>query len=254
MKISVITVVRNAARTIKETIASVAGQRHPDIEYIVIDGASTDGTMEILKQHRDKIARLVSEPDDGIYDAMNKGIALATGDVIGFLNADDFYADETVLEQVAQTLVDPDIDACYADLVYVDSKDPGRVRRYWRSCPYRPGLFERGWMPAHPTFFARRTIYQRYGGFDLKFKLQSDFELTMRFLRVHGVRSRYVPGIWVRMRMGGATNRSVANVIRGNLEAYRACRKHHLGVSPVFVVQKVLSRVGQFLNKPSSGE
>lgn len=250
MKISVITVVRNSADTIADTLRSVAVQTHHDIEHIVIDGASTDGTLEIVKRQGTRVAKVLSEPDHGIYDAMNKGIVLATGDVIGFLNADDVYADDSVLTQVAQVMGDLSTDACYADLVYVDRKDTGRIVRYWKSRPYEAGLFERGWLPAHPTFYARRRVYERYGGFDTSLRIQSDFELTMRFLRIHHIHSAYIPRIWVRMRMGGVTNRRVADVIRGNLEAWRACRKHALRVSPLFILTKVLSRVPQFFARP----
>lgn len=250
MKISVITVCYNAAATLEHAIGSVAAQDHAEREHLVIDGGSHDGTAEILRRHAASLSRVVSEPDRGIYDAMNKGIALASGEVIGFLNADDEYAHPGVLSRVAARFADPALDACYADLVYVDQKDPRRVVRYWRSRPYESGLFERGWMPAHPTFYVRRRVYERHGGFDLAYRLQADFELTMRFLAVHRVRAAYVPEIWVRMRTGGATNRSVGNVLRGNAEAWRAVRRHGLRAGPLFVVRKVLSRLPQFFRRP----
>jgi glycosyltransferase involved in cell wall biosynthesis len=250
MKISIITVCRNAAATLEEAIHSVAGQDYACREHIVVDGGSRDGTLAIIERNRHSIARFVSEPDDGIYDAMNKGIALATGDVIGFLNADDCYAHAGVLSRIAAQFATPKVEACYADLVYVDQKDPRRVVRYWKSRDYVDGLFNNGWMPAHPTFYARREIYTRCGGYDTHYRLQSDFELTLRMLAVYHVRSVYVPETWVRMRTGGATNRSVGNVIRGNLEAYHAARKNGLAVTPLFMVRKVLSRVSQFFSKP----
>ena len=250
MKISVITVVRNNADTIADTLRSIAVQTHPDIEHIVIDGASTDGTLEIVKRLGTRVAKILSEPDHGIYDAMNKGIALATGDVIGFLNADDVYANDGVLTQVAQVMGDSSTDACYADLVYVDRKDTDRIVRYWKSRPYEAGLFEKGWLPAHPTFFARRSAYRQFGDFDTRFRIVADFELTMRFLRVHRLRSAYVPRVWVRMRLGGVSNRRLSNIVKGNLEAWRACRQHALRVSPLFILRKVLSRVPQFFARP----
>ena len=252
MKISVITVVYNAAATIGDALNSVASQSYSDIEHIVIDGGSKDGTLAIIEAHRNSIARVLSEPDGGIYHAMNKGLSLATGEIVGFLNADDMYMHEGVLAEVAEQFNEPTVDACYADLVYVDPKRTGQILRYWTSQPYRPGLFERGWMPAHPTFYVRRAVYERFGGFDLDFKLQSDFELAMRLLRMHGIRAIYVPHIWIRMRMGGATNQSISNVIKGNLEAYRACKKHNLPVSRAFIFQKVFSRLTQFFKKPSN--
>jgi glycosyltransferase involved in cell wall biosynthesis len=253
MKFSIITVVRNAAGTIAQCIESVAAQRHADVEHLVIDGASTDGTLQVVERYRSRLSRIVSEPDKGIYDAMNKGIALATGDVVGFLNADDAYADDEVLSDVAERFADPAIDAAYGDLVYVAASDFRRVVRYWRSGEFRPGSYRQGWMPAHPTFFVRRRVYQAFGGFDLSYRLQSDFDLTTRFLEVRRIRAAYLPRVLVRMRTGGATNRSVCNVIRGNIEAYRSCKKNALPVSPFFVVRKLLSRVPQFLSKPDVG-
>lgn len=250
MKVSIITVVYNGAATIADTVRSVATQSYRDIEYIVVDGASTDGTLSILRGFREHITTLVSEPDRGIYDAMNKGIALATGDIIGFLNSDDMYVDDAAIADVANCFRDPGVDACYADLVYVDPNDLNRVLRYWRSREYVHGLFRNGWMPAHPTFFVRRGIYQRLGGFDLDYRLQSDFELTMRFLHVHRIRTMYLPRVLVKMRLGGVTNRSLRNIIKGNIEAYRATRKHKLGVSWLFMVRKIVSRLPQLLARP----
>jgi glycosyltransferase involved in cell wall biosynthesis len=250
MKISVITVCYNAAATIADAVQSVAAQDHSDIEHIVIDGGSRDGTLDILERNKSRISRIVSEPDRGIYDAMNKGVALATGDVVGFLNADDWFAHAGVLSRVAAQFGNPEIDACYADLVYVDQSNPESIVRYWKSRPYRDGLCERGWMPAHPTFYVRRGIYQRHGVFDLRYRLQADYEICMRFLAVKHVRAVYVPEIWVRMRMGGATNRSIRNVWRGNLEAWHAARQSGLDVSPLFILQKLASRLPQFFAKP----
>lgn len=246
MKISIITACRNAGRTIRETIDSVTGQTFADREHIVVDGASTDDTPAILAARSRDVARVVSEPDRGVYDGMNKGIALATGDVVGFLNADDVYAHPRVLSTVAEVMADPAIDACYADLVYVDRDDPDKVRRDWKSCPYRPGLFEKGWMPAHPTFYARRAVYQRFGGFDLAYPRQADFELALRVMAIGGVRTRYVPETWVRMRMGGISNSSFRGILKGNLEAYAACRRHRLDVPPWFILVKMASRLPQF--------
>ncbi|NOZ09505.1 MAG: glycosyltransferase [Gammaproteobacteria bacterium] len=253
MKISIITVVMNAVDTIEDTLRSVATQTHPDVEHIVIDGGSTDGTLEIIERHRDCIALWKSEPDDGIYDAMNKGIELATGEVVGTLNADDVYNHDNVLTTVSQGFEDGRLEACYADLVYVDPQDMDQVSRYWRSCDYRPGLFERGWIPAHPTFFVRRSVYESLGSFDLQYRLHADTELTLRFLAVAGICSRYYPEIWVRMRTGGATNRSIGNILRGNLESYRACKAHGLKVTPLYFPIKFLSRLPQFIRRPKSG-
>jgi len=209
--------------------------------------------MEIVNRHRDGLGIVVSAPDNGIYDAMNKGIALASGDVIGFLNSDDCFAGPGELEFVAQAFEDPAVDACHADLVYVAERDPGRVVRYWKSAEYRYGQFRTGWMPAHPTFYVRRSVYQKFGGFDLQFRLQADFELTMRLLEVHRIRSVHIPRVLVRMRVGGATNNSLVNILKGNFEAYRACLKHGLPVTPFFMLRKIMSRIPQFLATPPRG-
>jgi glycosyltransferase involved in cell wall biosynthesis len=246
--ISVITVARNAAATIEATIRSVAGQSYPHIEYIVIDGGSIDGTQEVILKHRSKIAAFKSEPDHGMYDAMNKGLRLARGDIIGFLNADDVYSDSQVLETIARTMEEKRVDACYGDLVYVDKRNPSRVVRYWRSQPYREGLFEKGWMPAHPTFYARRWVYDKFGGYDLAYRYQSDFELTMRFLAVNKISTAYIPQVLVKMRSGGAS-RGLWHILMGNIEAYRACRRHSLRVTPLFIARKILSRVPQFFHR-----
>ena len=248
-KISVVTVVHNNAATIEDTILSVAAQTHPRLEHIVIDGASTDGTLDVIQKYTDKLAVVRSEPDRGMYDAMNKGLALATGDVIGFLNADDVYADSRVLEEIVHAMETQNVDACYGDLVYVDRMNSRKVVRYWKSQTYQDGLFEKGWMPAHPTFYARRRIYEQYGGYDIAYRRQSDFELTMRFLAVHKVKSAYIPRVLVRMRSGGAS-RGLLHILEGNIEAYRACRQHSLKVTPLFIARKILSRVPQFFRRP----
>lgn len=248
MKISVITVCYNAADTLGDTLDSVAAQTYRDIEHIVIDGGSTDGTTGVLKAKGQRVAIWHSEPDRGIYDAMNKGLALATGEVIGFLNADDVYHHAGVVSRIAEVMADPELDACYANLYYVDRKRTDIVKRVWQSRDYEPGLCARGWMPAHPTFYVRRSVYERFGDFDLNYRLQADFDLTMRFLEVHRIHTRFVPEFWVRMRMGGMSNNSIRNVIKGNWEAYMACRKNGLRVPPWFMITKVLSRFRQFSN------
>jgi glycosyltransferase involved in cell wall biosynthesis len=248
MRISIVTVCFNAAATVVETLRSVEGQTHSDFEHIVIDGASTDGSVELIRQHASRrVTHFISEPDRGLYDAMNKGIALATGDVIAFLNADDVYTSEHVLARVAEVLANPRLDACYANLYYVDPTDTRRVVRVWRSRPFRPGLFARGWMPAHPTLFVRARVFRELGGFDIAFRQQSDFDLALRFFELGGIRSHFVPEFWVRMRAGGVSNRSVRGVWRGNQEAWRICRKNKLAVPPWFVLTKVGSRLQQFL-------
>ncbi len=251
MKISLVTVAYNAADTIGDTLESVVTQSHDSTEHIVIDGASSDKTMDVVEGYRNSLAHVVSGPDNGIYHAMNKGIALTTGDIVGTLNADDMYMHESVLQRVANAFEDPTVEACYGDLIYVDRNNLDKIIRYWTSQEYRPGLFETGWLPAHPTFFVRRGIYEKYGMFDLQYRIQSDFELTMRFLAVHRIKSVYIPEILIRMRMGGTTNNSAVNFIKGNLESYRACKSHGLKITPLFFLTKWAQRLPQFIKRPS---
>lgn len=194
---------------------------------------------------------LVSEKDKGIYDAMNKGIALATGDIIGFINADDFYPSPDVLSKVAAAFEASGADCCYGDLCYVQQDDVSRIVRYWKSCVYKPGLFENGWCPPHPTFFVRRAVYQRLGGFNLDYKIAADVELMARFLAAGRITSHYIPEVLVHMRMGGTTNRNLGNIVKQNLEIRRGLLANGLQFSwPKFVWSKVLSRASQFVRRP----
>lgn len=251
MKISIITVCFNSARTLGDTLQSVAAQTHPEIEHIVVDGGSRDGTLAIIDRYRQSLSKVISEPDRGVYDAMNKGIGLATGEVIGFINSDDFYADHTALSHIVETFSDSAVEACFADLVYVDQQDPNKIVRYWKSCAYRPGMFEFGWVPPHPTFFARRSVYERLGGFNLDFPLAADMELMLRFLAVHKIRSIYLPETLIKMRMGGATNQSLANVIQQNREIMAALKMHGFKASWLrFLGHKFWSRGKQYFVHP----
>jgi glycosyltransferase involved in cell wall biosynthesis len=252
MKISIITVVYNSSATIKDAIQSVLSQTYGNIEYIIVDGASTDGTVDIVRSYGNKIAKFVSEPDKGIYDAMNKGIAMATGDVVGILNSDDFYANDRVIEQVMQVMSQPGTDCCYADLVYVDRENTDKVVRYWKSCDYRPFLFERGWMPAHPTFFVRRCVYQKYGVFDLNVSIGTDHELLFRFLYKHRIKSVYIPQVLVKMRTGGFSNNSLKNVVRQNQAIIQTLKKNGVKVSPLLFLYKVIDRFRQVFSRPSA--
>lgn len=249
MKISIVTAIRNDVDTVAETLNSVAEQVDADIEHILIDGGSTDGTVDVIKRNSTRLAYFVSEPDRGPYDGMNKGIEVATGDAIGFLNGDDAFLSRNVVARISEVLADDDVDACYANLVYTAQDDPNRVIRWWRSQPYRPGLFLRGWMPAHPTFYVKRRIFEKFGGFDLQFKRQADFELALRFMHVHGIRAVFVPEFWVRMRVGGFSNKGYKNILLGNMESYRICRKNGVKVWPWFPIVKMVSRLPQFFEQ-----
>ena len=248
VKITVITVSFNSASTIADTVRSVASQSHPDIEHLVIDGLSTDDTVRVVEANRHSSLVLSSEPDKGIYDAMNKGLSRAKGEAIGFLNADDFYTDSKVLSRVAKTFEDdPRVEACFGDLVYV-SKDNRKVMRYWKSRPYENGSFARGWSPAHPTFYIRRSALERLGRFDLTYSLAADTEFMMRYLERGGVRSAYIPHVQVRMRVGGATNQSWRNIVWQNREILQALGKNNIPYSfGSYVFHKLSSRIMQRL-------
>lgn len=245
MKVSIITAVYNARETIGQAIESILGQSYPDIELVVIDGGSTDGTVEILQRYRERIAVLVSEPDHGIYDALNKGLALASGEIVGFLHADDVLASSTAVQRIAEAFVDPAVDAAYGDLVYVNKRDCSKVIRYWRAGEYSRSGLQAGWMPPHPTFYARRSLYTRLGGFDASLRVAADYDCMLRFLWRERINCVYVPEVLVRMRVGGASNRSVANILRKMAEDYRAIRRNQLG-GVATLLWKNLRKLPQF--------
>jgi len=248
--ISVVTVVKNGAATIADCVESVLAQTYP-VEYIVIDGGSTDGTIDIVNQYSSGISTIISEPDKSIYDAMNKGVALARGSVLGMLNADDVYAHESVIAHVAEAFEDPTIESCYGDLIYVDPDDCSRITRYWRSGPYKRNLFYNGWMPPHPTFFARRSVYEMYGGFNVGLGTSADYELMLRFLLKHGISSVYIPDLMVIMRGGGVSNISVRNRWRANRTDMKAWKVNGLVPRRWTIVAKPLSKLLQYVFKNS---
>ncbi len=243
-KISIITAVFNNAGVVDEAIDSVLGQSYPNLEYIVVDGGSTDGTAEKIQAHSG-IHQFVSEPDRGLYDAINKGISLSTGDYVGLVHSDDRLAGPRVLASVAAALQERATDTLFGDVVFVDKKD--RVVRIYRGRNFRTSDFARGMMPPHPTFYAKRELFSRFGGYDLRWRIASDFELTMRFLLVHGVSSQYLPLEMVRMRMGGASTRGLRSNITINREILEACRFHGVPTNYMKIYSKYLSKIWQFL-------
>jgi len=245
VKISVITVCLNAAETIADTLASIRRQSHPDIEYIVVDGGSTDETLSIIEQNRDIISILLSEPDNGMYDAANKGIGVATGEVIGMLNADDFYADKDVLKDVVSS-ISGGVDAVYGDLHYVDREFPQTVKRNWVSGSYRKGSFKFGWMPPHPTFFLRKSAYDAYGLFRADFESAADYELMLRMLYRYSLKPCYINRVLIKMRLGGMSNLSIANRIRANKQDRKAWAINGLQASWYTLHLKPLSKLRQF--------
>lgn len=227
MKISLITAAYNSGSTLRDTLESVLRQTWTDFEYIIVDGASKDGTMELVREYEPRFEgrlRWISEPDKGIYDAMNKGLAMATGDVIGILNSDDFFSSDTILEQVAIAMADPDIDAVYGDIHFVHPDDLTKCVRYYSSKSFRRWQMRMGFMPAHPSFYCRRDIYEKYGRFDASFRVSADFELLLRLIFVHRIHTRYIPLDFVTMRTGGASTsgfRSYERILQDHLRAYR---------------------------------
>lgn len=248
MKISIITVAFNAASTIKDTIESVLSQKDVDLEYIIIDGNSSDNTAEIVQSYGSKIHHFVSEADKGIYDGMNKGVALATGDVVGILNADDIYANETVLQNVLAKF-ETGVDAVYANLVYVDTEDTNKVTRTWISKEYISGSFKKGWMPPHPTFFVKGEVYEKLGSYTLELKSAADYEFMLRVIHKHQIQLAYLNEIIVKMRVGGESNASFKNRIRANKEDRMAWKMNGLNPGVLTFIRKPLSKVGQFFKK-----
>ncbi|MGA1846340.1 glycosyltransferase family 2 protein [Deferribacter abyssi] len=246
MKVSIITVVYNNKDTIKDAIESVLSQTYKNIEYIIIDGASTDGTVDIIRNYGDKIDKFISEKDNGIYDAMNKGIKLASGDIVGILNSDDFYVDNRVIEKVVDVFENNNCDSLYGDLVYVNKDNIDKIVRYWKSREYKEGLFKKGWHPAHPTFFVKREVYEKYGMFNLDFKIAADYELMLRFLEKYKITTAYLPEVMVKMRVGGESNRSIKNIIRANIECYKAWKINKLQPPLLLGIKKPLSKIFQY--------
>ena len=246
MKISIITPSFNSEKTIEDAIKSIIGQTYKDIEYIIIDGGSKDKTLEIINKYQDKVSKVVSEKDRGLYDAINKGIKLATGEIIGNLNSDDVYENNRVLELVTETFEKTKCDVCWGDLVYVKKDNLNKITRVWKSSEFKTGKFKTGWHPPHPTFFVKREIYEKFGVFRENFKIAADYELMLRLLEKHQVKSSYIPQTLVRMREGGKSNwKSILNVLKANLECYRSFKINQLPVSPFFIFIKPFSKIKQ---------
>lgn len=247
MKISIITASYNSESTIAEAIRSLSAQTYTTFEHIIVDGGSSDGTCNIVRSFGGKIRHFISERDAGIYDAMNKGIQRASGDIIGTLNSDDLYADNDVLARVINVFENPEVDVCFGDLVYVSSSDVGSKVRVWKSSTYIHGSFLSGWVPPHPTFFVRKSVYDKFGVFDLSFPLAADFELMLRFLHCLKLKSIYIPEVLVKMRLGGATNKNITNILRQNMEIYRAGRKNGVNLGARWFLGKSYDRLKQYL-------
>lgn len=246
-KVSIITVCYNSVKTIENTIQSVINQTYDNVEYIIIDGLSTDNTLEIVNKYQDKITKVVSENDAGLYDAINKGIGLATGEIIANLNSDDFYIDNNVIADVVAKMEEEKSDTLYADLYYVDATDTNKVNRNWVSGEYKRGMFFKGWMPPHPTFFVRKGVYDKYGKFNLELKSAADYEIMLRLIHKHECSICYLPRVTVKMRVGGVSNVSLINRLKANREDKRAWEMNGLKPKPYTLIFKPLSKVFQFV-------
>ena len=249
MKVSIVTPTYNSAKTIVDTILSVNKQDYANIEHIIIDGGSKDNTLELIRNTPNRVKKIISEPDKGIYDAMNKGVALATGDIVGILNSDDFYNSNDVIAKVVKTFQEGEYEGVYGDLEYVNARNTNRVVRYWESKAYKEGLFKKGWHPAHPTFFVKKEVYDKYGNFNLKYKIGADYEIMLRFIEKNRIKVAYIPETLVKMRVGGASNQSIKNIIKANIECYNAWKDNGLSILPFVFILKPLSKTLQYLRK-----
>ncbi len=246
MRFTLITVCFGAGEQLAETIDSVRAQTHGDIEHIVVDGASPDAaTRAVIDRHRDGRTLIISEPDAGVYDAMNKGLARASGEVIGLVNAGDLLASPEVIARLDAEFRKGDADAIYGDAFMVHPRKVHKVRRYWRGGAYDREKFRRGWMPPHLGTYILKSVYDRLGGFNLRFLIAADYELMFRFMYRHGIRVRYVPLPVVRFRLGGQSNRSLKHVWKANLEVYKAWGVNGFGISPLIMLRKPLRKIVQ---------
>jgi len=246
MKISIVTAVFNRAGTIVHALRSVETQSYQNVEHIIQDGGSTDGTLDIIREFDASSIQLISEPDGGIYDAINMGISRASGDIIGLMHSDDFFAHDEVLEWVAGAFHDPAVDGVYGDLDYVSARNTDKIVRHWRSGSYRADLLKRGWMPPHPTLYLRREVFDRWGLYDTSMSIAADYEAMLRYLVKGDIHLAYIPEVLVKMRVGGESNRSLSRILRKSREDYIALRRHGVGgISTLFA--KNLSKIEQFL-------
>jgi glycosyltransferase involved in cell wall biosynthesis len=253
MKVTIITITYNSAATLEDTLRSVVNQDYPNIEYLIIDGKSKDNTLQIVDKYKDKITKVVSEKDKGLYDALNKGIALATGDIVGMLHSDDLYESNHVVSDIVKTFEkNPSADGVYADLVFVDRNDINKVTRTWESGDYEEGDFLSGWMPPHPTFFVKKECYERFGGFNTSLRLSADYELMLRMIHKNKIKLAYLPKVVVKMRMGGVSNVSLFVRLKANIEDKMAWKLN--GMKPKLFTRflKPASKIMQYFKKVPS--
>lgn len=246
MKVSIITATYNSAATLSDTLLSLDSQSYHDIEYIIIDGASKDSTIELINTVSRRVTKIISEPDKGIYDALNKGIQAASGDVIGFLHSDDLLAYPDVITDVVNKFKENNCDAVYGDLDYVSKDDINKVIRHWKSGQYKRFKMQLGWMPPHPSFYMKRELYLKWGSFNLDYRISADYDSLIRYLWTNNATLSYLPKVLTRMRVGGMSNRSFANIVQKSKEDIKAMRNNGL-LWPVVLICKNLSKLPQFL-------
>jgi glycosyltransferase len=246
LKVSVITAVLSNRKYLSDAIESVLGQTHADIEYIIVDGGSTDGTIELVQSYGDKIDKFISEKDKGVYYALNKGIAMASGEVIALLHSDDFYVNRFVISQVVEAFKKQQCDAVYSNLYYVSNNNKDKIIRTWNAGIYKPDSFYYGWMPPHPAFFAKREVYQKYDAFNTELKFAADYELMMRFILKHHIHICYLPKYFIKMRVGGASNRSMGNRLKANIEDRKAWKINQMKPRLFTLLLKPFSKIFQY--------
>ena len=242
MKISIITICYNSQNSINKTIESVKSQTINNLEYIIIDGDSNDKTVDIIKSHK-IVDKLISEKDSGIYNAFNKGLKNATGDIIGFLNSDDVFYEKNSLKKILNSF-DENVDCVFGDLIYSNNKN--ETKRIWKGSKFKKGAFKKGWMPAHPTFYCKRSIYEKYGFFKEEYKIAGDFELMLRFLEKHNIKSKYIPRTIVNMKLGGISNRSVGNIFKILQEEFKAFKQNNISLNKIFYILHKAKKVKEF--------
>lgn len=248
MKISIVTAVYNRSATISDAVQSVQKQSYCDVEHVIQDGGSTDGTLEILNTLQNARTRVDSRPDSGLYYAINTGIARSTGDVIGLMHSDDIFASADILSNVATEFLDPRVDAVYGDLQYVSSSNTDRVIRHWRAGNYDRRKLKWGWMPPHPTLYVRRKVFEQWGAYDTSFRIAADYDAMLRWLTNGDIRLAYIPKVFVKMRLGGESNASPGHILRKSQEDYRAIRRNNVGGIGTLAL-KNFSKFGQFIQK-----
>jgi glycosyltransferase len=238
----------NRSDTIEHAIESVQSQSHRDLEHVIQDGGSQDGTVEIIQRLLDSRTQLISKPDAGIYDAINRGIARSTGEVVGLLHSDDFFPHNEVVSRIAAAFEDPTVDAVYGDLDYVSASDPDRVIRRWRAGVASSVKLRCGWMPPHPTMYLRASVFRNHGVYDTSFEIAADYDVILRFFGRGKVRSAYLPEVLVKMRFGGASNASLGHILKKSKEDLRALRRNGVGGYGTLVLKNI-SKIGQFVVK-----